>query len=92
MTRDWTAATPARHGQAWLKRGADDTAVFNPDSGVLHLLNASALAIWELCDGFTTGKEMAEAVAELTTLDVDSALADVSVALEELARQGLIVG
>ena len=62
---DWETAIPTRNGQAWVRRGSDDTAVFNPETEKLHLLNASALAIWELCDGSTTGVEMAEAVAEL---------------------------
>ena len=92
MTRDWTAATPTRYGQAWVRRGSDDTAVYNPNTGTLHLLNASALAIWELCDGKTTGQEMAGAVAELTTLALDAAREDVATALDELARWGLIDG
>ncbi len=87
---DWATATPTRSGQAWVRRGSEDTAVFNPETGTLHLLNTSALAIWELCDGSTTGREMAEAVAELTTLDVEAASADVAIALDELAREGLI--
>ncbi len=87
---DWATATPIRRGQAWVRRGSDDTAVFVPETGTLHLLNASALAIWELCNGSTTGREMAEAVAELTTLDIEAASADVAIALDELAREGLI--
>ena len=87
---DWPTATPSRHGQAWVRRGSDDTAVFNPETGTLHLLNSSALAIWELCDGSTTAEEMAEAVAELTALDIAAASADVGSALDELERQGLI--
>lgn len=87
---DWTAATPTRHGEAWVRRDAEETAVYNPDTGALHLLNPSALAIWELCDGSTTGEEMAGAVAELTELDLDRARVEVGVALDELSRQGLV--
>ncbi len=87
---DWETATPLRHGQAWVRRGSVDTAVFVPETGMLHLLNASALAIWELCNGETTGLEMAEAVAELTELDLAAASADVALALDELAERGLI--
>lgn len=92
MTDDWMNAKPTRHGQAWVRRGSDDTAVYNPETGTLHLLNPSALAIWELCDGATTGREMAEAVAEITALDFDAAAADVAIALAELARQELCGG
>jgi len=87
---DWMTATPLRHGQAWVRRGSDDAAVYNPDTGTLHVLNPSALAIWELCDGATTGREMVEAVAELTALDIAAAAADVGLALDELARRELI--
>ena len=87
---DWATATPTLHGQAWVRRGSDDAAVFNPDTGTLHLLNASALAIWELCNGSTTCREMAEAIAEFTNLDIAAASADVALGLEELAERGLI--
>jgi pyrroloquinoline quinone biosynthesis protein D len=75
-----------------VRRDREDTAVFNPDTKTLHELNASALAIWELCDGATTGEEMAAAVAELTGLDSTAAAADIGSALDELERQGLIDG
>ena len=86
----WESATPTHRGQAWVRRGSDDAAVFTPDTGTLHLLNPSALAIWELCDGSITGVEMAGAIAELTDLDAEAALADVTLALDELAQRGLI--
>lgn len=87
---DWATATPTLHGQAWVRRGSDEAAVFNPDTGTLHSLNASALAIWELCNGSTTGREMAEAIAELTDLNIEAASVDVTTALDELAERGLI--
>ena len=85
-------ATPTRQGQAWVRRGSDETAVYNPSTGALHVLNPSALAIWELCDGATTGREMAEAVAELAALDLAAAESDVVMALEALSGQDLIYG
>ncbi|NND03063.1 MAG: PqqD family protein [Acidimicrobiia bacterium] len=89
MSYDWMNLKPRRHGQAWVRRGSDDTAVYNPETGTLHVLNPSALAIWELCDGETTGREMAEAVAELTTLDLDAAASDVVAALSQLVSKEL---
>ncbi len=89
-TTDWSHATPLRRGQAWVQRDGDETAVYNPDTGMLHLLNASALAIWELCDGHTTAAEMAEAVAVVTGLAPDASAADVEVALTSLLAAGLV--
>ena len=87
---DWQAATPERHGEVWTRRDGEQIAVYDPDSGRLHVLNASALAIWELCDGETTGEEMAGAIAELTSGGTDSASQDVVAALQALWEQQLI--
>lgn len=85
---DWTDKTPQSVGEAWTRRSGDETAVYHAES--LHMLNASALAIWELCDGTTVAAEMAEAIAEVTGLDVASAEVDVRHALDDLYSGGLI--
>lgn len=81
---------PTRRGQAWVQRDGDQTAIFNPDTGVLHLLNQSALAIWELCDGATNPAEMAEAISEVTGLPREAAANDVDSALGSLQAVGLV--
>lgn len=81
---------PMRHGQVWVQRDSDRTAVFNPDTGLLHLLNSSAFAIWELCDGETSPAEMVEAIDEITGLGTDTASADVERTLRSLEDAGLI--
>ena len=85
---DWALATPIRKGEKLFK--GDQTSVYNPETGGLHVLNPSALAIWELCDGETTGAEMVEAVVELARLEPAAAEADVSAALEQLFDLGLV--
>lgn len=87
---NWETQRPLRRGQVWTHREGPETAVYNPGTGALHLLNASALAIWELCDGETAAFEMADAVAELTQADPDQARGDVRSTLDELARLDLI--
>lgn len=88
----WAERHPRRRGEAWVRREGDETAVYNPDSGRLHLLNPSALAIWELCDGETTGAEMADAVSLVTGLQADVTAADIADALTKLESAGLIAG
>lgn len=83
-------AKPAKRGEVWIRRDGNDTAVFDPESGRLYALNASALAIWELCDGATTPQEMAGAISELTGLSEEAAAAEVARTLESLLEQGLI--
>ena len=89
---NWTAATPNRLGEVWVRREGDQTAVYDPNTGRLYALNASALALWELCDGATTASEMAEALSELTGLATETTLEEVIATLEILLHQGLIQG
>jgi hypothetical protein len=86
----WSGSLPQRRGEAWVQREGDRTAVFNPETGLLHLLNPSALAIWELCDGETTPEEMAGAISEITGLDEGVTVGDVEIALTGLEEAGLI--
>ncbi len=65
--------------------------VYNKETDTLHLLNDSARAIWELCDGQTNSEEMAQAVSQLTGLGHKEAKEDVDTTLEKLSSLGLVV-
>ena len=65
--------------------------VTDPESGVAHSLNESALAIWHLCDGATTPSEMAIAISELTGADLATTTEDVEGTLHDLREAGLII-
>lgn len=84
----WDTAIPLRRGRSWIQD--DEAAVLNPDTGSLHMLNAPALAIWELCDGETTPAEMADAITDLTGLDRSAAWTDVTRTLDQLTEAGLV--
>ena len=90
LAPDWTAARPKQVGEAWVRKEGDQTAVYDPNTGRLYGLNASALALWELCDGATTAPEMAEALSELTGLATEITLKEVIATLETLLDQGLV--
>lgn len=81
---------PYKKGDLWVRREGDQTAVYDPETTTLHMLNASALAIWEACDGETTLEEIIEAVIELTDLNTAQATDDVNRALEGLKAARLI--
>ena len=85
-----TTTPPKQRGQAWIQREEDRSAVYNPETGMLHVLNPSALAIWELCDGQTTPEEMADAIAEISGLDPAASLDDVHKTLDDLRAAGLV--
>lgn len=81
---------PLRRGELVQSPSADGWTVYEPSTDSLHVLNVSAKAIWELCDGETSSSEMAQAIAELTGVDLDQAEADVRAALSSLRGLKLI--
>lgn len=62
----------------------------DPQSERTYALNATALALWELCDGATKPDEMVEAICELFAVDRARAAADVERTLEMFTKAGLI--
>lgn len=84
------AIYPVRRGEVWKPAGQEGTAVYEAETDSLHVLNPSALAIWELSNGRTTPEEMARAISELTSTSFDRALQDVMSTLETLRSLGLV--
>lgn len=85
-----SARRPVRRGELVQAPGSDGWTVYEPASDSLHALNATARAIWDLCDGKTSAEEMAIAVSELTGLTLERAEAEVTSALEALEEAGLV--
>jgi hypothetical protein len=68
---------PARKPDVWLRQSEGEDAVFDPGSKSVHLLNATATAIWVLCDGETDPEEMVDAICELSGLPREVVVEDV---------------
>jgi hypothetical protein len=68
---------PARKADVWLRQSDTENVVFDPSSETVHMLNATAMAIWVLCDGETDPEEMVEAICELSGLPRDVVIEDV---------------
>lgn len=81
---------PERRGELVQSASSDGWTVYEPATDSLHVLNASAKAIWELCDGETTPSEMAEAISEVTGLEQQEASEEVAATLQQLVRLGLV--
>lgn len=62
----------------------------DPSNGETHVLNPSAFAIWELCDGDTRVETMAEAVAEVTPMDREQSEQQVRETIDLLKEKGLV--
>lgn len=81
---------PVRKPEVWLRQAGDENAAYNPATGSVYLLNETALAIWDLCDGQTSPEEMVTAVVELTGMHPDVVTEDVERILKEFEEAGLL--
>lgn len=68
---------PTRKADVWLRQSDTENVVYDPSSETVHMLNATAMAIWVLCDGETDPEEMVEAICELSGLPRDVVIEDV---------------
>jgi Coenzyme PQQ synthesis protein D (PqqD) len=83
-------ARPARNPQVWLRQAGPENVVYDPARESVHVMNATAVAIWVLCDGETVPAEMIEAICQLSGLPYDVVQEDVSRILEEFDEAGII--
>lgn len=81
---------PLRRPEAVVREEPTGVALYLPDREAAYSLNPTAYAIWLLCDGETTAEEMAAAVTELTGLDPEQAMSEVTATLAELSRAELV--
>lgn len=70
---------------------ADDFLVYDPDNGETYLLNPTAAAIVELCDGTTDAAAIADEIATITHADRAPVLVDVERTLQDLTKKRLVV-
>ncbi len=82
---------PSRKPGVWLRQAGDENAVYDPATGAVHLLNATALAIWDLCDGETLPAEMITAICQISGLHPDVVTEDVERVLGEFEKAGIIL-
>jgi PqqD family protein of HPr-rel-A system len=81
---------PVRRKDVWLRNTKDEIAVYNPGTGDVYLLNETALAIWDLCDGDTLPDEMMNAICDVTSLPPEVVAEDVERILLEFDHAELI--
>ena len=81
---------PARRSDLWLRRARHENTLYDPLSGSIHLLNDTAVAIWDLCDGETSPGEMIAAVCDVSGLPREVAAEDIDRILRELDQAQLI--
>jgi hypothetical protein len=87
---DWEGK-PHRKDGVWLRQVGAENAVYDPTHDSVHLMNDTALAIWDLCDGATRPDEMVGAICQVTQLPVDVVSEDVERILTEFDTAHLVI-
>lgn len=83
--------SPTRTEASAVRRNDDDGAVtVRTPSGELVELNSTAAALWDLCDGGTTVREIIDAATTLFAGSPGSIERDIVATLDRLEDQGLI--
>ena len=90
MNTSVLAKRPLRSTEVWLRQAKAENAIYDPATGSVHLLNETARAIWDLCDGETTVEEMVTAIVELCGMHRDIVIEDVDRILTEFGAAGLL--
>lgn len=86
-----TGLLPLRKEGLFLRQARGENAVYDPETGSVHLLNATAWAIWDLCDGGTDPEEMIDAICEISRMHRDLVSEDVRRVLGEFDQAGLLL-
>lgn len=73
-----------------LRDGPDGARLVDGQGRSVWALNATALALWELCDGETSVEEMVGAVAALFSADEELMRHDLEETFDQLSRAGLL--
>jgi len=68
----------------------DELVLYNLRTDQVHVLNATAAAIWELCDGSMTAEEIAAVLADACSVPLARVQPDVQNMLAEFYEAGLI--
>lgn len=87
------ASLPRRRPDIILQAARDDTLLYDPVADAVHVLNATALAVWELCDGRHDAAAIEAALrARFSAAESRDVAADVRAVLARFHEEGLIVG
>jgi hypothetical protein len=85
------ASNPIRHPDILLQEAGEETLLYSPEGRAVHVLNLTARAIWERCDGqHSIGdivQELRASYAVPPEYDVEG---DVRRTLEVFAEKGLL--
>ena len=68
-----------------------EAVLYDPDNGFTHRMNATAVRVWEACDGKSTSLQVAGALVSQFDVTLEQAQLDVEQLIAAFARAGLFV-
>ena len=81
---------PRRRERVLVERIEEETVLLDLDSGLYFALNEVGARVWELCDGERSLDEIVAVVTNEYDVEPDTARADVTELLEQLAGERLL--
>ena len=81
---------PKQRENLLVRKAGDEVAVYDPSTGTLVQLNATAFAIWQACDGMTSVDEITAALVLLTGRTTVELEQEVSATVRLFVDQGLL--
>jgi len=90
MSDPATTTFPTQSDGIHVQRDEAGSKLYDADGRQVCVLNESALALWELCDGATAPEEMVDAVRIACGLAREEAEADIARTLQALTEAGIV--
>jgi PqqD family protein of HPr-rel-A system len=84
-------ANPSKTQELEIRKVGDDVLVHDPAHGKVHVLNATAGAVLEMCDGARSAEEIARSLSDATGADRAVVTRDVETILSEFRTLRLLV-
>lgn len=82
---------PKRRDDVLIQESGDETMLYDPNVDELHILNATAQVIWELCDGEHSVEQISDEVSTRFMLTEDvNVQADVEQTLGAFGKKSLL--
>lgn len=88
---DSRSSCPRRRADVVRKGTPNETLLYDPRADAVHVLNRTALAVWDLCDGTNTAQDIESTLRGSFAVDAGRSVADdVRRALERFTQEQLL--
>ena len=72
------------------RKEKDEAMLFNPDTSDVTVINSTGCLVWNLCNGSSTKREMAETVSNTYKVKLEKAKKDITKYLKVLEKRDFI--